>query len=65
METEDEDYFVTPAPGWTWGCRFTDAKLRNWIEELDWKIIDYKRNTLRGNKQLKDKSSVYYLCQKT
>jgi len=65
METEDEDYFVTPAPGKLEGCRFTDARLRKWIEELDWKIIDYHRNTLRGNKELKDKSSVYYLCEKT
>ena len=65
METEDGDYFVTPAPDWTWGCRFTDARLRKWIKELGWKIIDYQRNTLRANKQLKDKSSVYYLCEKT
>lgn len=25
LENEDEDYFVTPEPHWTWGCRFSRA----------------------------------------
>ena len=64
LETEDPDYFVTPAPGWKHGCRFSDARLRIWLEEIGWKIIDYARNELEGNLRLVDKGSVYYLLLK-
>ena len=30
-----------------------------------YRIIDFYRNTLDGNSELKDKGSVYYLCEKT
>jgi len=64
LETEDKDYFVRPAPGWKHGCRFTDAKLRSWIEEIGFKIAKHERNVFRGNRRLLDRGSAYYLCKK-
>lgn len=64
LETEDKDYFVRPAPGWNWGCRFTNAKLKGWLERIGWKIVKHERNELRGNIRLSDRGSVYYLCKK-
>jgi hypothetical protein len=64
LETEDKDYFVSPAPGWKHGCRFTDAGLREWLKQIGWKIVKHDRNELRANLQLSDRGSVYYLCKK-
>lgn len=62
LETEDSEYFVSPAPGWTWGCRFTHAWLLICLEELGWKILGSARNELRGNSRLCDRGSSYVLC---
>lgn len=64
LENEAENYFETPAPGWTWGCRFSAAKIKEWIEKLDWKIIASDRNILEFNSLPKEKGSVYFLCEK-
>lgn len=64
LENVDPDYFETPAPGWTWGCRFTETKIRKWIENLDWDIVAHDRNVLEENGALRDRGSVYFLCRK-
>lgn len=64
LETEDKDYFVRPAPGWKHGCRFTDARLGEWLKRIGWKIVKHDRNELRANRQLSDRGSAYYLCRK-
>lgn len=64
LETEDKDYFVKPAPGWKHGCRFTDAKLRSWLDQIGFKIIDHGRNELISWGRLSDRGSTYYLCEK-
>jgi ABC-type polysaccharide/polyol phosphate transport system ATPase subunit len=64
LENVDPDYFETPAPGWTWGCRFTETKISKWIESLDWDIIAHDRNVLEENAALHDRGSVYFLCKK-
>lgn len=63
LETEDPDYFVSPAPGWKHGSRFTHAGLRRWLTELGWTIVDEGRNELTGNPRLCDRGSSYFLCR--
>lgn len=64
METEDKNYFISPAPGWKHGSRFTDSKLRQWIVDAGFKIVKHERNKLHANKKLSDRGSTYYLCKK-
>lgn len=61
LATEDEDYFETPAPGWTWGCRFTYGFLRREIVRRGWTIVDTDRNVLTGNDRPEDRGSAYFL----
>jgi hypothetical protein len=63
LETEDPDYFVTPAPGWKHGSRFSHARLRGWLEETGWQIVEQARNELTGNPRRQDRGSSYFLCE--
>lgn len=63
LETEDADYFVSPAPGWRHGSRFTHACLRGWLETLGWEIAAEERNELPGNARSCDRGSSYFLCR--
>lgn len=62
LETEDPGYFVSPAPGWKHGSRFTHAGLRSWLEEIGWEVVKEQRNELSGNWRLCDRGSSYFLC---
>jgi len=64
LETESEDYFVSPAPGWKHGCRFTDAWIRKRLSDIGWRIIQKERNVLSGNERLCDRGSSYFLLEK-
>jgi hypothetical protein len=61
LANEDETYFETPAPGWTWGCRFSFAFLRREIEKRGYAIVDSDRNVLTGNDRPEDRGSAYFL----
>jgi hypothetical protein len=63
LETEDPGYFVSPAPGWKHGSRFTYAGLRGWLEEIGWEVVEEHRNELTGNTRLCDRGSGYFLCR--
>ncbi|MCP5101623.1 MAG: hypothetical protein GY943_39265, partial [Chloroflexi bacterium] len=63
LETEDPDYFVSPAPGWKHGSRFTHDGLKKWLQEIGWEIIEEGRNELTGNPRLTDRGSSYFLCR--
>jgi SAM-dependent methyltransferase len=63
LETEDSDYFVSPAPGWRHGSRFTHAGLRGWLETLGLEIMNEARSELPGNARLCDRGSSYFLCR--
>jgi len=65
LETESEDYFVSPAPGWKHGCRFTNAWLVKRLKDVGWNILEKERNILSGNERLCDKGSSYFLLEKT
>lgn len=63
LETEADDYFVSPAPGWKHGSRFSHARLRRWLVKLGWEIVQEERNELTGNPRLCDRGSSYFLCR--
>ncbi|RLC55802.1 MAG: hypothetical protein DRI80_17170 [Chloroflexota bacterium] len=63
LETEDPNYFVTPAPGAQHGSRFTHAALECWLGETGWEILDQTRNELTGNRLRCDRGSSYFLCR--
>jgi protein-L-isoaspartate O-methyltransferase len=63
LETETADYFVTPAPGWKHGSRFTHAALKSWLADLGWDVVAEARNELTGNPRLCDRGSSYFLCR--
>jgi hypothetical protein len=64
MENNDPKYFQEPAPGWTWGSRYSRASFDNLIKKLNYKVIDSHFNELKGNGELSNRGSVYYLIKK-
>lgn len=63
-DAEVEDYYESPAPGWTWGNRFSRSSFERVMENKGWNIVDKHFNVLEGNERLEDRGSVYYLIQK-
>lgn len=63
LETDDPNYFVTPAPGLRHGSRFTQAALEKWLIEAGWEILDQDHNELPGNRLARDRGSCYFVCQ--
>lgn len=64
LATHDPDYFASPAPGWTWGCRFSRESFDRAIRATGWDIVDSHFNELEGNDRAEDRGSSYYLMRK-
>ena len=64
LASENVDYYESPAPGWTWGSRYSRRSFEKLIENKGWNIIDRHFNILEGNERLEDRGSVYFLIQK-
>ncbi len=64
LENKKKDYFVTPAPGWTWGSRYSRESFDALIRRMKYKVIDSHFNELTGNGEASNRGSVYYLIQK-
>lgn len=64
LENKKKDYFVTPAPGWTWGSRYSRQSFDALIKKLGYKVKDFHFNELLGNGELSNRGSVYYLIEK-
>ena len=64
LALDDEEYFESPAPGWTWGNRFSRKSFDKMIKRICPRIIDHHFNELEGNDRLEDRGSVYYLIEK-
>jgi len=62
LENESEDYFISPAPGWKHGSRFSAAFLRKLLQQAGWHIVDEHYNELEGNNRPCDRGSAYFIC---
>jgi 2-polyprenyl-3-methyl-5-hydroxy-6-metoxy-1,4-benzoquinol methylase len=58
----EPDYFESPAPGWTWGCRFSREYLLAMVERCGWRVEHAEANVLTGNDRPADRGSAYLLC---
>ena len=63
LETDAPNYFVSPAPGWRHGSRFTHAGLGRWLTEAGWRILECATNELDANTRLCDRGFSYYHCE--
>lgn len=64
LARDDADYFEAPAPGWTWGNRFSRASFDKAIRDTGWTIVDRHFNELEGNDRPEDRGSAYYLVSR-
>jgi predicted RNA methylase len=64
MANDDENYFETPAPGWSWGCRFSRSSFLKMVRDLGYSVVDTHFNELEGNDRAEDRGSLYLLIQK-
>jgi hypothetical protein len=65
LANDIENYFESPAPGWTWGSRYSRKSFDAVVKRLFGpKIILSHFNELTGNTRLEDRGSAYYLIKK-
>jgi SAM-dependent methyltransferase len=64
LANDAPDYFERPAPGLTWGNRFSRASFDALIRRRGWKVVDSAFNSLDANPRPEDRGSLYYLIEK-
>jgi hypothetical protein len=64
LTTEDENYFEAPAPGWTWGSRFSYAYLHRELLKRGYKILDTQRNIFPANDRPEDRGNAFFLISR-
>lgn len=64
LATDDPDYCEMPAPGWTWGNRFSRQSFDALVRRTCPGIVDEHFNELEGNERPDDRGSAYYLIRK-
>lgn len=64
LATDAPDYFCRPAPGLSWGNRFSRRSFDRLIEQTGWRVLLHDFNELTANPRLEDRGSVYYLIEK-
>lgn len=62
---ESDSYFQAPAPGWTWGNRYSEGSFKKLLFGTGWKVEDYRYSNLLGNIRLEDRGSVFALVSKS
>lgn len=62
LETAAPDYFVTPAPQWRHGSRFSLAYLLRMLADAGFHVIHSSFNHLAANRRPCDRGSAYVLC---
>ncbi len=63
LATSSPTYFETPAPGWTWGSRFSRSSFEKLLKAEGFQIVDMHFNELEGNDRPEDRGSVYALIK--
>lgn len=64
LADESADYFCRPAPGLSWGNRFSRQSFDALIERLGWHVVLSDFDVLSGNPRLEDRGCVFYLIEK-
>ena len=64
LARHDDTYFEAPAPGWTWGNRFSRESFDKAIRDTGWEVVDLHFNELEGNDRPEDRGSAYYLIRR-
>lgn len=64
LANDAEDFFECPAPGWTWGNRYSRRSFDCMIRGKGWNIVHAHFNELEGNQRPEDRGSLYYLVKK-
>lgn len=65
LANNDPDYYAAPAPGWTWGNRYSQASFdRMMRSKYEDQILFSQANELKGNGRASNRGSVYYLIKK-
>lgn len=59
---QEAAYFESPAPGWTWGCRFSVPMVQRMLQRAGWEVVSETTNELPGNDRPEDRGSYYALC---
>jgi hypothetical protein len=62
LANSSPDYFETPAPRWTWGCRFSHGRLLAMVAGAGWEVVESRANELAGNNRPDDRGSACLLC---
>jgi hypothetical protein len=64
LTSTSDDYFVSPAPGWNWGSRFSLQSFIKTVQSQGYRVLDGFFNELEGNVRPEDRGSVYMLIEK-
>lgn len=64
LASDDPAYFVRPAPGLSWGNRFSRSSFDRAVAGLGGRVVLQDFNTLDANPRIEDRGSVYYLIEK-
>jgi hypothetical protein len=62
LECDAAAYFVSPAPGWQHGCRFSQAYFMRMLRAAGFHVLGSGFNHLEGNRRRCDRGSAYALC---
>jgi SAM-dependent methyltransferase len=62
LDSTAADYFVSPAPGWQHGCRFSAAHFLHMLGRAGFHLLSHGFNHLDGNRRRCDRGSAYALC---
>jgi SAM-dependent methyltransferase len=62
LEYDAAGYFVSPAPGWQHGCRFSRAYFMHMLRAAGFQVLGSGFNYLEGNRRRCDRGSAYALC---
>ena len=64
LADDSGDYFCRPAPGLSWGNRFSRQSFDALIARTGWRVVLQDFDVLAGNPRLEDRGCVFYLIEK-
>lgn len=64
LASDDPGYFCRPAPGLSWGNRYSRQSFEALIASKGWRVVLSDFNVLSANPRIEDRGSLYYLIEK-